>query len=182
MVILEAVIRTAAYGESSSSLDVSFQDLALVSTPRSFLSGKGTLHLSLRTHSNSVSRQVETLPAETRERFGIIQYLILCCGATISFWMNYALSYTGGQFEWRFAVAAQIIFAIFLICLVPFMPGSLRWLMMYNFLTESLTILQRMHGVTDPMITRCRQKSNLSTKPLSWSQCLASTDGLKYSR
>ena len=98
----------------------------------------------------SFNRQAETLPAKTRERFGTIQYLLVCCGATISYWMNYALSYAGGQLEWRFAVAAQIIFAILLFCMVPLMPESPRWLMTHNFPTESLAILQRMHGVSDP--------------------------------
>lgn len=64
--------------------------------------------------------------------------------------MNYALSYAGGQLEWRFAIAAQIIFALLLFVMVPFMPESPRWLMMHNQPSESLAILQRMHGVNDP--------------------------------
>jgi hypothetical protein len=64
--------------------------------------------------------------------------------------MNYALSYAKGQLVWRFPVAAQIIFAILLITMVPFMPESPRWLMIQNRPGESIVILQRMHGVEDP--------------------------------
>jgi hypothetical protein len=64
--------------------------------------------------------------------------------------MNYALSYANGPVEWRFAIAAQIIFAILLIVMVPFMPESPRWLMNHNRPGEALAILQRMHGVADP--------------------------------
>jgi hypothetical protein len=76
--------------------------------------------------------------------------MLVCGGASISYWMNYALSYAGGPFEWRFAVAAQIIFALLLITMLPFMPESPRWLMVHNRPGESLVILQRMHGVADP--------------------------------
>lgn len=58
--------------------------------------------------------QAETLPAKKRERFGSMQYVLVCTGASISYWMSYALSYaSNGEFEWRFAVAAQLVFAIF---------------------------------------------------------------------
>jgi MFS family permease len=93
--------------------------------------------------------QAETLPAKTRERFGSFQYLLVCFGASVSYWMNYGLSYVGGQFEWRFAVAAQIIFATILLGLIPLMPESPRWLMNHNRISEAMDTLLRMHGTTD---------------------------------
>lgn len=60
--------------------------------------------------------QTETLPARKRERFGALHYVLVCTGASISYWMSYALSFSSNQpFEWRFAVAAQCIFAVLLI-------------------------------------------------------------------
>jgi hypothetical protein len=63
--------------------------------------------------------------------------------------MNYALSYAGGQFEWRFAIAAQVVFAIGLFIIIPFMPESPRWLIMQDRNAEAIAIVKRMHGVTD---------------------------------
>ncbi|KAL1875717.1 hypothetical protein VTK73DRAFT_9906 [Phialemonium thermophilum] len=63
-------------------------------------------------------RQSETLPAKTREIFRSFQYLMVCFGASVSYWINYGLSYASGQFEGRFAVAVQIVFAVILIALV----------------------------------------------------------------
>ena len=63
--------------------------------------------------------------------------------------MNYGLSYAGGAFEWRFAVAAQMIFAIILLAMVPFMPESPRWLMAHNLPSEAVNNLLKMHGVAD---------------------------------
>jgi MFS family permease len=60
--------------------------------------------------------QAETLPARKREQFGAIQYVLVCTGASVSYWMSYAMSYaSNGSFEWRFTVAAQMIFAVLLL-------------------------------------------------------------------
>ncbi|KAL1966163.1 hypothetical protein VTN77DRAFT_4715 [Rasamsonia byssochlamydoides] len=93
--------------------------------------------------------QAETLPATKRERFGTLQYLLVCTGASVSYWMNYALSYGGGQFEWRFAIAAQLVFAVTLLVIIPFMLESPRWLIMQDRNEEAVAIVKRMHGVTD---------------------------------
>ena len=62
--------------------------------------------------------QAETLPAKKRERFGAIQYVLVCTGTTISYWMAYALSYCANSaFQWRFLVAAQLVFAVLIMCL-----------------------------------------------------------------
>lgn len=75
--------------------------------------------------------------------------------------MNYGLSYAGGQLEWRFAVAAQIIFAFILIAIIPFMPESPRWLMSHNHPGESMAILLRVHGVSDPNDMEVQTESRL---------------------
>ena len=60
--------------------------------------------------------QAETLPARKREKFGALQYVLVCTGASISYWMSYALSFSSNEpFEWRFAVAAQCIFGLLLL-------------------------------------------------------------------
>lgn len=99
--------------------------------------------------TDSVFRQAETLPARKRERFGTLQYLLVCTGASVSYWMNYALSYAGGQFEWRFAIAAQLVFAVMLLAIIPFMPESPQWLIMQDRNKEAIHIVKRMHGVTN---------------------------------
>lgn len=61
--------------------------------------------------------QAETLPARKREAFGSLQYSLVCGGASISYWLSYALAYTTNtSFQWRFGVAAQLVFAAILLC------------------------------------------------------------------
>ena len=62
--------------------------------------------------------QAETLPARKREQLGALQYVLVCTGASIAYWMSYGLSYSSNQsFEWRFAVAAQCVFGVLLLML-----------------------------------------------------------------
>lgn len=60
--------------------------------------------------------QAETLPARKREKFGALQYVLVCTGASTAYWMSYGLSYSSNQpFQWRFAVAAQCVFGVLLL-------------------------------------------------------------------
>ncbi|KAJ5159988.1 uncharacterized protein N7482_006992 [Penicillium canariense] len=94
--------------------------------------------------------QAETLPARKREKFGALQYVLVCTGASISYWMSYALSFSRNEsFEWRFAVAAQCVFGILLLAVVPWMPESPRWLFIHNRADQTLAVIMRMHGTTN---------------------------------
>jgi hypothetical protein len=123
------------------------------------------------------SRQAESLPAKTREKFGSFQYALAPTGLSVSYWMNYGLSYSPGSFEWRFAVAAQIVFAILLLVMIPIMPESPRWQVARNMSTEATDTLLRMHGTCDAndaeiqtelkLINEAIELENLSNS-LSW--------------
>ncbi|PYI09807.1 sugar transporter [Aspergillus sclerotiicarbonarius CBS 121057] len=94
--------------------------------------------------------QAETLPAKKRERFGAIQYVLVCTGTTISYWMAYALSFSANSvFQWRFLVGAQLVFAVMILCLVPWMPESPRWNFVHGQREKGLRTLMRMHGTSD---------------------------------
>ncbi|PSR79456.1 general substrate transporter [Coniella lustricola] len=141
LVVVGAVVQTAAYG------------LAQFIVGR-VVSGIGT---GLNTSIIPVW-QAETLPARTRERFGSLQYLLVCLGASTAYWVNYGLSFYQPQpphgaatasFAWRFAIAAQIVFALVLLALLPLMPESPRWLMTHHRRDAALRVLLRMHGTLD---------------------------------
>ncbi|KAF5014064.1 hypothetical protein F66182_15086, partial [Fusarium sp. NRRL 66182] len=50
---------------------------------------------------------------------------------------------------WRFGVAAQLVFAVILLCFVPLMPESPRWLFLHNNTGSAVAILMKMHGTSD---------------------------------
>ena len=110
--------------------------------------------------------QAETLPAKKRERWGTIQYVLVPSGAAISYWMSYGLSYAKGPLEWRFPIAAQMVFAVIVLTCVPFMPESPRWLINHNRMEEALNVLRRTHGTTDPRHEEVVTEVNLITQAI----------------
>lgn len=101
LISIGAVIQTAAY------------------SPAQFIVGRIVSGMGTGLNTSVIPVwQAETLPAKKRERFGAIQYVLVCTGTTISYWMAYALSYSANSvFQWRFLVAAQLVFAVLIMCL-----------------------------------------------------------------
>ncbi|RAH63149.1 sugar transporter [Aspergillus piperis CBS 112811] len=133
LISIGAVIQTAAY------------------SPAQFIVGRIVSGMGTGLNTSVIPVwQAETLPAKKRERFGAIQYVLVCTGTTISYWMAYALSYSANSvFQWRFLVAAQLVFAVLIMCLVPLMPESPRWHFVHGYRDKALYTLMRMHGTSD---------------------------------
>jgi SP family sugar:H+ symporter-like MFS transporter len=64
-----------------------------------------------------------------------------CCNAVI-------MTYTSGEFEWRMALAVQIIPGVLLLILTIFMPYSPRWLADRDRDSETIHTLARLRGST----------------------------------
>ncbi|KAF3761862.1 general substrate transporter [Cryphonectria parasitica EP155] len=162
LVIIGAVLQTAAYGIPQFIVG-------------RIVSGVGT---GLNTSIIPIW-QAEALPAQTREKFGSFQYLLVCFGASTAYWVNYGLSYASGAFEWRFATGAQMIFALLLLSILPLMPESPRWLMAHSRTDEALDVLLRMHGTAEQdddevqteikMINEAIELENMS-KSVGWAE------------
>ncbi|KUL89085.1 hypothetical protein ZTR_06097 [Talaromyces verruculosus] len=133
VIIIGAVIQTASYSRAQFSVG-------------RLVAGCGT---GLNTSVIPVW-QAETLPAKKREAFGSLQYSLVCGGASVSYWLSYGLSYsTNTSFQWRFGVAAQLAFAVILLCFVPIMPESPRWLFLHNNTELAVKVLMKMYGTSD---------------------------------
>ncbi|KAF7557712.1 hypothetical protein G7Z17_g434 [Cylindrodendrum hubeiense] len=60
-----------------------------------------------------------------------------------SYWLDYALSFVGGSFAWRFPLAFQIIFAVAVVIMLIDLPESPRWLFKLNREQEAVEVLCR---------------------------------------
>lgn len=68
--------------------------------------------------------QSETTPAHLRGRTIAMELSSLIVGIVLAYWTDYGCSsYTNG-FQWRFPIALQIVFALFLIALCFLLPGE----------------------------------------------------------
>ena len=65
--------------------------------------------------------------------------------------MNYGLYANSGPFQWRFPLAFQLIFPIFVLGCFPFVCESPRWLLLRDRHEEALLALGRLRGKHDQL-------------------------------
>ncbi len=77
-------------------------------------------------------------------------------GYAISNWMTFGLSYVEGSISWRFPLAFQLVFSVIMLCTVPWLPESPRWLLAHGREAEGVLILVALEGehvkATDPTV------------------------------
>ncbi|KAM0515509.1 hypothetical protein ACHAPE_006035 [Trichoderma viride] len=74
--------------------------------------------------------QSETCSAHQRGKLVMIEGALITGGIMISYWIDLGLSFAPGSVAWRFPLAFQIIFCIFILAFVLGLPESPRWLIL----------------------------------------------------
>ncbi|KAL1842139.1 hypothetical protein VTK73DRAFT_3196 [Phialemonium thermophilum] len=77
----------------------------------------------------------------------MIEGALITGGIMISYWVDLGLSFAPGSVSWRFPLAFQIVFCIFILCFIPFMPESPRWLVLKKRDDEAREILSAVHDL-----------------------------------
>ncbi|KAK9454001.1 putative hexose carrier protein [Dipodascopsis uninucleata] len=68
-----------------------------------------------------------TIP-KSRGRMMAMQLSNLILGLIISNWLDYGMASYSGSISWRFPCAFQIVFCLIILCYIPFLPESPRYL------------------------------------------------------
>lgn len=74
--------------------------------------------------------QSETCSAHKRGKLVMVEGALITGGIMISYWVDLGLSFAPGSVAWRFPLAFQIVFCIFILCFVLGLPESPRWLIL----------------------------------------------------
>lgn len=62
----------------------------------------------------------------------------------IASWLCLATLFAESSFQWRFPVACQILFALIVLCLCPFLPETPRWLAKHGRVEEARATIARL--------------------------------------
>ncbi|EJT77359.1 sugar transporter STL1 [Gaeumannomyces tritici R3-111a-1] len=74
--------------------------------------------------------QSETCSAHKRGKLVMIEGALITCGVMISYWVDLGFSFFPSSVAWRFPLAFQVVFCVFILAFVWNLPESPRWLIL----------------------------------------------------
>ena len=66
-------------------------------------------------------------------------------GLMLAYWINYGFYFHPGSIQWRFPLLFQLVFAVYISVVTPFMPETPRWLLRHGD-DRGLTVLCRLRA------------------------------------
>ncbi|KAE8326901.1 sugar transporter STL1 [Aspergillus sergii] len=93
--------------------------------------------------------QSECSRAHNRGFLVCFEGAIIAVGTLIAYWIDFGLSYTKSSVQWRFPVAFQILFAIFVIIGALMLPESPRWFIMQGKDLEALQVMAQLNDSSE---------------------------------
>ncbi|EAS34518.3 sugar porter (SP) family MFS transporter [Coccidioides immitis RS] len=71
---------------------------------------------------------------------------VIAFGTLISYWIDFGASYGPEDLTWRFPIAFQVVFGVFIVVGMWFMPESPRWLCMHDKFEEGERVIAALQG------------------------------------
>lgn len=103
----------------------------------------------------------ECSKAHNRGFLVCIEASTVAVGTVIAYWVDYGCAQVESSFSWRFPVALQIFFALFVVVGALTMPQSPRWLITHGYDEEGLRVIAALAGSSteDPLVMEQKRMS-----------------------
>ncbi|KAF1360389.1 general substrate transporter [Lizonia empirigonia] len=88
----------------------------------------------------------ECAPASYRGALLTLQGTVTILGVVIAYWLDYGTNFSETSFQWRFPLAFQAIFAIFLVLQIIGLPETPRWLVAHDRYEEAREVTAALEG------------------------------------
>ena len=100
--------------------------------------------------------QSEISPAAQRGWQVCCQLTTMLFGLMLAYWVNYGFFFHPGSVQWRFPLLFQLVFAVYILAVTPFLPDTPRWLMRHGAEKRGLVVLGRLRAkaVEHPAVQR----------------------------
>jgi len=92
--------------------------------------------------------QSETSRAHKRGKLVMIEGALITGGITLSYWIDLGFSFAPGTVAWRFPLAFQIAFCLFILAFIWGLPESPRWLILKKREDEAREVLAALADTT----------------------------------
>ncbi|KAI1075786.1 general substrate transporter [Whalleya microplaca] len=90
--------------------------------------------------------QSECSPARIRGALLTLQGTVTILGVVIAYWTDYGTSFYESSFQWRFPLAFQAVFAVFLVLQIIGLPETPRWLAAHDRHEEARSVIGAILG------------------------------------
>ncbi|KAE8154826.1 general substrate transporter [Aspergillus avenaceus] len=91
--------------------------------------------------------QSECSKAHNRGFLVCFEGAIIAVGTFVAYWVDFGMSYVDSSAQWRFPVAFQILFAVFVTVGAMMLPESPRWFVMRGHDQEALEVLAALNDL-----------------------------------
>ncbi|TKA38200.1 hypothetical protein B0A54_09140 [Friedmanniomyces endolithicus] len=86
--------------------------------------------------------QSETSKSHRRGQMVMIEGSLIVFGVMLSYWIDLGFSFLDpSDVSWRFPIAFQILLAVFIVCFIPGLPESPRWLILKGREARALEVM-----------------------------------------